>query len=459
MTLASVAPAVEPAGPSPSKTGRRLAGFAMAYGASAALQKGLGFVLFLWLAHSLSVQAYATFGLLFALQAGVATLAAAGVVEAVVGLLKDRPSKQERDGLFNSANAVFGIVALVTIALVAAASGPLTRHAHATAADLAFVALAGALTAFYALQSQLTRLDEAHGASVSLGFFPPLAGLLGGFAGFLVGRDVSAFIAGMALGMLACLPPFVLARIGFYRFGRKPTDALPILERLAPFVLIAVLGWLSGYGNTYLVQSFFSATDVARFTFAYTLSSIMQLVATALNQVWSPRMFRLIHELPVEEVERRNRRFFFLQGAVLGAVGAIVLVLSPVAVRVGGGSLLAYRGLTDELFFLLAAYVLAIPWYHAQNFYYAHGKGRALMNATIATSAAGVLLWILAASVLGTLGAYVGFMLMFAVRSLATWFGARREWRIGIPWQGPAVGLAVMLPAAWLARSIFPAAP
>ena len=428
----------------------------MAYGASAALQKTVGFVLFLWLAQSLTVQAYATFGLLFALQAGVATLAAAGVVEAVIGLLKDRPSKPERDGLFHSANAVFALVALLTVVLVAAASGPLMRHAHATGVDLAFVALSGTLTAFYSLQSQLTRLNEAHGASVSLSFAPPLVGLLGGLAGFLVGGDVSAFVAGMALGLVACLPPFIIARIGFYGVGRSLVDARPILHRLAPFVLIAVLGWLSGYGNTYLVQSFFSATDVARFTFAYTLSSILQLVATALNQVWSPRMFRLIHELPAEEIERRNQRFFFLQGAVLGAVGAIVLVATPIAVRVGGGSLIAYRGLTDELFFLLAAYVLAIPWYHAQNYYYAHGKGRELMNATIVTSAAGVFLWILAASLFGPLGAYVGFLAMFALRSVATWRGARREWLVRVPWQGPAIGMALLLVAAGVARSMFP---
>lgn len=432
----------------------RLAFYALSYGGSAALQKGLGFLLFMGLAQSLSVQSYATFGLLYALQAGLATLAVAGVIEAVVGLLKDHKTKASRAALFGSANAVFSVLSTVCVAIVVGGSGLLMRSAGASGLDLAFVVVAGVLTAFFTMQSQLVRLEENHRASLALSFFPPVGGLIGGWVGFLQGHAVSGFFAGMAAGLVLLLLVFKLLRIGCYSFVRHPQDTLPILARITPFILIAVLGWLSGYGNTYLVKSFFTASDVARFTFIYTLSSIMQLVATALNQVWSPRVFKLVHKLPIKEVESRNRRFFTLQGVVLGAVGSAVLIFAPVAVRLAGESLAAYRDFTNELFFLSAAYALSIPWYHVQNYYYAHSKGKELLNISLGTSFLGMMLWLLAMWVFGVLGIYIGFMAMLTTRMLGALYWARREWAVDILWQGPAIAMTLLLAGAWVARTV-----
>ena len=432
---------------------KRLAFHALAYGGSAAAQKGLGFLLFMWLAQSLSVPAYATFGLLYALQAGVAALAGAGVSEAVIGLLKGRASHEARASLFGSANSVFLLVASATAAVAVVAGSRILGPADASGFALSSVIVAGVVTAFCAQQAQLVRLEEDHRASLVLSFFPPAAGLVGGFLGYLLGGSVSAFFLGSAVALTACLLVVGVARVGVYRFARSRSDIAPILQRLAPFVLVAVLGWLSGYGNTYLVQSNFDPIDVARFTFAYTISSVMQLVATSLNQVWSPRVFKLVHEATASEVESRSRRFFLLQGVFLGAVGALVLTITPIATRLGGEGMAAYVSLTDELFFLLAAYALAIPWYHAQNYYFAHSKGKALMNVTIVTSIAGLLLWFLAVHLFGTLGVYIGFMLMMVARSLGTLYWARRLWAVGLPWEGPAVALALLVAAMWLSRS------
>ena len=353
--------------------------FSVAYSASAAVQKGLGFLLFMWLANYLSVENYAKFGLLYALQAGVAGLAAAGIVEVVIGLLKSYESKESRIALFSGANTVFLGLSLMCVVLVALGSGLLMRLSGAALLVLFAAAIAGVLTAYFAMQSQLVRLEEKHGASLALNFFPPLVGLLGGAIGLMTVDGVAGFFVGYSIGLLASLVPFNLLKVGFYGFVRQAQQTLPITLRIAPYIPIAVLGWGSGYGNTYLVQSFFTPLDVARFTFAYSLSSIMQLVATSLNQVWSPRVFKLIHEAPFSEVEKRNRRFYTTQGLVLGVAGAAVLVAAPVVIQLVGGGLEAYRGLTRELLFLFLAYGFSTPWYHAQNYYFVHNKGKELM--------------------------------------------------------------------------------
>lgn len=425
--------------------------FSVAYSASAALQKGLGFLLFMWLANVLSVEDYAKFGLLYALQAGVAGLAVAGIIEVVIGLLKSHESTESRATLFGSANAVFVGLSFTCVTLVALGSGLLMRLADMSLLALSAASIAGVLTAYFTMQSQLIRLEEKHGASLALNFFPSIVGLLGGAIGLLVMGSVSGFFVGFASGLLVSLLPFKLLKIGFYGFVRQPREMLPIIVRIAPFIPIAALGWGSGYGNTYLVQSFFTPLDVARFTFAYSLSSIMQLVATSLNQVWSPRVFKLIHEMPFAEVEMKNRRFYMLQGLVLGVVGAAVLVAAPVAIQLSGGGLEAYNGLTQELFFLFLAYGFSIPWYHAQNYYFVHSKGKELMHVTLASSLVGVLLWLLSMWVLGPIGAYVGVMLLVTTRTLGAFIWARREWSIQILWEGPVITLVMLMGAAWVA--------
>ena len=428
--------------------------YAAAYAGGATLQKGLGFVLFMWLAHSLSVEQYARFGLFYALQTGLAAFAIAGIAEAVVGMLKEHVDPDARRELFASANGIFGLLALLAAGgalIVLVLMGP---GIGASWADIACVTVAALVTAFFTLQSLLTRLNERHDASLWLSFLPPLAGLLAGLCFFLAAPGVSMFYAGMAGGLLLMVPACRLAGMRLDGFRIGGTVFRDALGRLAPFMLIVALAWLSGYGNTYLVQALFEASDVARFTFAYTLASIMQLLASSLNQVWAPKFFRLVHEVPAREIELGNRRFYRLLGLLLGTVGALVLVVGPIAVRLVGASLAPYAGLEYPLFFLFAAYAVSIPWWHVQNYYLVHSKGRELMFVIIGTSVIGLLAWVAAMSMLGNIGVYVGFALMMLIRSAGAFACARRLWPVLLMWEGTLIALGLLGAGALLALQL-----
>jgi O-antigen/teichoic acid export membrane protein len=227
--------------------------YATAYGGTAALLKGMGFVVFLWLAHSLPVDDYATFGLLYALQTAVATMAIAGIGESVVGLLKEHQSPAMRGQLFGAANAAFAVMGTVSIALALFLFGILAKPSIESSYGLASVILVGILSAFLSLQAGLVRLEERHLASLTLGFLGPLGGLVGGFVGFLNAQSVSAFFVGSALGLSVSVFVFGLRGIGSYGFVGSTTETSRIFKRIAPFIGIAFLGWLSGYGNNYIV--------------------------------------------------------------------------------------------------------------------------------------------------------------------------------------------------------------
>jgi O-antigen/teichoic acid export membrane protein len=432
----------------------RLLYFAIAYGGTAALQKALGFAVFMWLAHSLTVPQYATFGLLYALQVALATFAGAGIVESVIGALKERGNFDLRDGLFGAANSAFAAVSAPAVLLVIAIYFVFLRDDAVTPMVLASVIVSGLLTAYATFQANMVRLEEAHTDSVVLGFFVPVGGLAGGVIAVLLRPGFGAYFLGTSAGLLLTSLMLSILGNGFYGLAHPRGATREILGRVAPFICIAVLSWAGGYGNTYLVDSLFSAADVARFTFAFTLSGVMQLVASSLNQVWAPRFYRLIRELPSNALERRNRRFFLFQGFALGGVGALVLVAFPAALRLFGGNLQAYQGLTVELLLLFAAYAVSIPWWHAQNYFYANNQGRELMNVTIVGSIAGLLAWIAAALAWGVIGIYAGFLLQMLARTIAAFIAARRHWGVRFQWEGVVLSLFLLCSGAAVSRVI-----
>jgi O-antigen/teichoic acid export membrane protein len=418
--------------------------YATAYGGTAALLKGIGFVLFLWLARSLSVEDYATFGLYYALQTGIATLAIAGIGESVVGLLKEHEPPPMRAKLFGAANAVFALMGAASIGMAILLFGLLAQPTTGSTYGVALVIVVGMLTAFLSLQAGLVRLEERHLATLSLSFVGPLAGLAGGFIGFLNEQSVSAFFLGSAVGLSLSVLVLGMYGIGFYGFVGRMRETSPILLRIAPFIGITFLGWLSGYGNSYFIKALFEPSDVATFTFAFTLASIMQLVASSLNQVWGPRFYRIVHKKPLEDVERENRRFFRWQGIAMGLAGGMVIAIFPSAIDVIGGNLIAYRGIQAELLLLFAAYVVLIPWWHCQNYFLVHGKGQELMRVVLRTSVMGVFSWLLLMWFLGPLGIYLGFLVQMLMRMSGLVISAKEHWPVTIAWDGVAAALVLL---------------
>lgn len=416
--------------------------FALGYAGSAAIHKGLGFVLFMWFAYSLPIDDYARFGLLYSLQTGVAALALAGIIETTIGRLKAAPGAERQQQLLNSANLVFLGTALASVLLAILAFSWSQSFSRAA---LVVAALAGVLSGFFTLQSQLSRIVEKHTVALMLGFVAPLLALGGGLVGFLAMRNSFGFFVGSALGFATALPLVRLTPMGLPGFGSSRNDVQYIGRYMTPFVLVAVVDWFLGYGSAYLVKIFFSTDVVARFLFVYTLSSIMHLIATSLNQAWSPRVFKLLNTLPQADVERENARFYLVQGGVLGLVGGSLLVLLPLAQSLLGDRMSHYGNIELEALLLFAAYALMIPWYHAQNYFYCYASGPALMRISIFSSIAGLALWIGAVMFLGEIGAYVGYGLMIAMKTLTGLAFARGKWGIRVLWQGPVATLILLV--------------
>ena len=413
------------------------------YSGSAGLLKLAGFVLVVWLAKRLTVAEYATWGLLYSLQVGVALLGAVGIIESVIALLKLCPAERDRNRLFAAANGVFTFNIMLAAVLSSFLYLAVAERTAASAYTYSWVLASGGLLAASALQAQFVRLEEKHAASLYFSFVAPMAGMLGSLIAVMVEMSARSFYLGSALGLGLALACGKIAGIGSFAFTRSVADWKPILVRVGPFAAVGLLGWLSGYGNNYVTELWFDAAEVAKFTLAFMLVGILQLVASAMNQVWSPRFYRLMQEQPAEEVELRNRRFFQWQAVALGGTGALLIFIFPIAARLAGGNLAVYQSMRLELYLLVVAYIAIVPFWHCQNYLLVHDNGPAMMKIHVISSLIGITVLAGLLVILGPLGVYVGFLVQMVLRSAAAVFVSRKKWRISIGWEGVGAGIGI----------------
>ena len=193
-------------------------------------------------------------------------------------------------------------------------------------------------------------------------YFPSLSGLLCAVLAFAWRPTVGAYFAGFATGALLSLAYLELRSGGALRFSSRPSEIRIVLVGAAPFVAVSFLGWLSGYGNNYVLAFLFERSEIAKFTFLLTISSVMQLVASGSEPDMSPRFYKLAGQLSPMELEKSNRRFFRLQGVALGLAGGLVIALIPTATALIGGNLIAYQSMEIESLCLFSSYVFLGPW-------------------------------------------------------------------------------------------------
>jgi O-antigen/teichoic acid export membrane protein len=410
------------------------------YGLAAVLPKAIGFVALMWVAKVLTVNDYALFGMLYAIQAGLGMVALAGISEVVVA----RSSAKATDlkELYTAANSAF-IVMLVAWcvlgALALATTGRLEQGVNAIAA-----AVGGFGLGFATLQSQMLRLEERHYPAIWVQFAASSASFLGGGLFFFVQPSVISFFTGASAAILATLAWLAFRNIGHYRLTANPVAVRPILLGIPPFILIGVLGWLNGYGNNYIIGSLLTLRDVADFTFLLSLSATIQIVGSSLNQVWSPRFYRLYQAGELVEMERLSGKAFRVSALAMGMATAVLLLLYKPLIDLIGGNLIAYREKTLELALMSASYLAVIPLWHCQNYFVASGRSKDMLRSTLIGTTIGFGAWIGMVVWLGSIGVFAGYLVQAAVRSCVVLLVARRFWHIRVSWGGILLGLALL---------------
>lgn len=425
------------------------------YAVTSVVYRGAGFLLFVWLAKTFAVPEYARWGLLYAFQTAVVTFSLVGIIESITNLLHKYPEQEQRAVLFSSAIDVFLRIAAVSVILATVGGLLIQRYGNGSVEfeSVPGALFSGVLLAYATLMTQIYQLEGRHVVAVAFSFLFPVCGLTGSLiATAFVPSAGAYFLGGMAAMMLAAVA--YRKHLAIRNFGRSsPEVRNQIYARIAPYVAVALFGWLGGYGNNIIVNHIFQPAEVARFTFSLTVASVMQLAATSLNQVWSPRFYQIVQLEPIDVVERMNWRFYGLQSVILGIVGAASLIVLPLVTGFLGGNLVEYGGMQTELFFIVIGYVCLCPWWHCMNYLLFFDKGPTVMRVTIVTSAIGITIWISLMLAFGAIGIYLGFFLQMVVRSVGIAYVVKRQWPIRNSWAGVFLGIGVALIALLTQRN------
>lgn len=414
------------------------------YTSTAVLLKGIVFCQTIWVAHRLSVSDFGSWGLLYALQTGVATFAGVGIYEGITSLLATK--KMDRDQCYSFVLKPFllSAVIVVTVSFVGA------RFLGIFKFDFFYLMctiLSGVLLSFSLLASQVTRLNDNNRDALLLSFLMPCASALGSSIAFLWFATSEAFFVGSFLGLLCGFIAINLLNVriffGSKQFLQNKDFCWQLVKRTPPFFVVAIFGWLSGYGNTFIISDFFNQSDVARYTFAMSVAAMLQLVASAINQVWTPRFLQLYITISFEDVARKSKQIALLQGLVLGGVAMLSLLILPGIFSFFGGSLAQYSEMKTEFFYLFSGYIFLIQWWRCQNFILAKDHGVKYMNLTLATGFSGIITWILFMANFGAIGIYLGFMVQMLFRSIGISFVCYKSIGLKPDLIAPAVGVFI----------------
>lgn len=413
--------------------------WSIAFVAVTAILRLIQLGLFGLFAAILPIEIFGAFGVYYAFQTAMATFAATGLVEDATAQLRFHAGREARRALYEETITSF----LFTSTASAVVLGVAVAITRGLSVEGVAALLAGACIALATLQGSLLRLEERLGASLTVSAGVLLTSLSGMAAALLVAPTVGGLFSAAAAG--SCISLAVFMRKGTlippvapqWRVARRK------LWPLLPYFVIAVLGWLGGYGINVVIVHIVDVRGVAIFTFLLAISSTSQMVATAMNSAWTPRFYTLYNAGLEALAEERAHSFHKAQILVMGGIGiGAVLVFPHLALL--SPNLAAYTTHTNEVSYLFAAYVLVVPWYHASSYYYVNGKGDLLMSNLVVSGVLGLAAWIALLALFGLTGVFVGFMLNTALKAFLAWRDAARRWPLQNEWR-ECIAVAVIV--------------
>jgi O-antigen/teichoic acid export membrane protein len=401
---------------------------------------------------------YGSAGILLAVQQVIAVLVVSGLIESTTLLLNEYRSKAELPKLFAHARMLLLFTAAaVSLSYLAAAKTILPSYVRGTSFLVhVSVLLTGVFIGRLSLNSNLHRLDERHRESLFLKAMPIVLCYGVGIAGTLLLRDkLTGFFVGslVGAGIAEALTRWVSRD---QEWDMRYSVDGHTLRRLAlgarHMLPIIVVNWLVGYGANFMIGRKFSKSDIAEFTFAVTLNSLLLLTLNSINQVWSPRFFKVAHERASEELESLNSLMSTAMLLLVSVVIGAILLFYVNALNLLGGNLRSYSDLHPYLFLTFSSFILLTLYFRCINYFYLYGKQYIYMNIFVLSGMVGLACWWLMMKYMGRPGIYAGYFLCIVLRSLSVFWYARKKWGVRI--SAEEIPATLMIAAAGYAFAV-----
>jgi O-antigen/teichoic acid export membrane protein len=392
-----------------------------------------------YLAHQCTEAEFGVFGFLIAVQQVVALLGQAGLVELLTGRIAKAADLRQREleietvyrigGWYRIGWFSFSVVVLLLATLIGNLAIPALLLLAAAASGFF-------LSKFY-LESAAHQIVQ-HRRMAILFKVGPIILIYGvGAISFSLGGNRLLFFFIGALTALFVLTFIIRASSVsvslFQQHNVSSHGESELVRQTLPYLAVAVLGWITGYGNTVIIKFIFDSEAVARYTLAFTLTMPIFMLCNVTNQAWNPKFIELSKVWTADDLNHANAAASALQ-ILLVSISAIGLLLfSPLILKLMGGHLKAYADVVPEAGIMMLGYIFLHLYYRVSIFYLVNNESKRFMLNSIASGLVGLLISVILMLSCGTIGIYIGFAVANALLGVLFSSYARVRWSVQWP--------------------------
>ncbi len=437
---------------------RSLLATSAGYGSAEVAGRFIQFATIFYLVRTCSKTVFGAFGFMLAVQQVVALLGISGIVEMLTGEIAHAKDIQERDRSIRTIHRyaaryrlLWFLLSAAMILIFAVSGGSPYAPSLALAASAS-----GYLLSKFNLESATYQIVQSQRMAIILKILPPVAMNIGGIIAYHFGKQqLFPFFLGSFGGLVAAMAMTrwwsTTPENGPLQPSHRPAE---LLRRTGPYMVVSILGWLSGYGNNLIIHSIFNASVVAEFTLALTLAMPVFMLCNATNQAWNPKFIELSRWQTKDDLNAANAAASAVQLLIAAIASLMLTSLYPFFFMLVGGNLREYAHVVPYAGLLMLGYVSLHLYYRVAIYYLVARDARRYMLITTVSGLIGIILSVVLMILLKTSGIYFGFIAANIITGIFFSHYARGRWNVAWPISNLILVAAILVPALYLAATV-----
>lgn len=428
------------------------------YGLAEIAARATQAVAMFWAAAVCTKQTFGEIALLIAVQQLITLFGVGGTVEAISGQMRAFRQEGRLPNLFASTKwvSVIGCVLGISFYIVAASAlGDMFEYKPGTMLE-ALVIVSGLWIAWLQLRANIQRLQENHRAAILIKTLPIFFMYIGAMIFLVWSPTPTGYLIGIVVGLALASVVVRVAHTSLINDNgvASKDSVIMVVKDSFPYLVAALLAWMSGYGANLFINTEFPTTIVAEFAFVLSLNAILLLVANSINQVWAPRFLQLGEVKDFAHLNRVNSVANRISLYMVAIVAALMLSTFPQMISMSWGNLSQYQNIHPYLLISFSTYIALTIYYRSVNYFLLERAGAIFMRLTIWSTLFGLILWVGFIWLLGVWGIYVGLMVTTLLRGGIISLYAKRRWNISLDWIDVFLALSFLLCSYLLAAEV-----
>ena len=223
----------------------------------------------------------------------------------------------------------------------------------------------------------------------------------------------------------------------------KVKDVFVFQKKALPYVVIAFIGWLGGYGYNYFVDNQFPLEIVGAFGFVLSITNFVLVISNSINLVWSSKLFKIFAN--GENKMESDVKVWSILSMLIMLMTIFLSIIFPKFVEVFYDNNQNFKELGKFIPLIGLAYIVYVPTWQAKNYYYYHNDSWKLLFKTAVSGVLGIVSAFLLIKYFSILGLFIGFFVNYLVQSIVITYYSVKKWRYKTPYKSVIISFCTLL--------------